>query len=221
MTDGRALAIEYLKQQRLLGGDAVILTEKPGNEKRETGNGVQATESPFPVSRVPKTESREHADIPPSGISFDPPSGDLFATDPIQRAATLADVATLIADCLKCKLCEGRTNTVPGEGSVTARLVVIGEGPGRTEDETGRPFVSVEPAAFTNMFFGVGVLKVKALYRKLRRLSLRHNGVIVFFDEADSLGNRGFTSRSFCGRFGDWRRIGRPSQESLGGCRWR
>ena len=141
MTDGRALAIEYLKQQRLLGGDAVILTEKPGNEKRDTGNGVQATESPFPVSRVPKTESREHADIPPSGISFDPPSGDLFATDPIQRAATLADVATLIADCQKCKLCEGRTNTVPGEGSATARLVVIGEGPGRTEDETGRPFV--------------------------------------------------------------------------------
>ena len=77
----------------------------------------------------------------PPGISFDPPSADLFAADPIQRAATLADVATLIADCQKCKLCEGRTNTVPGEGSATARLVVIGEGPGRTEDETGRPFV--------------------------------------------------------------------------------
>src|SRR5207245_1394143 len=74
-------------------------------------------------------------------ISFDPPSADLFAADPIQRAATLADVATLVADCQKCKLCEGRTNTVPGEGSATARLVVIGEGPGRTEDETGRPFV--------------------------------------------------------------------------------
>ncbi len=41
------------------------------------------------------------------------------------------------------------------------------------------------------MFMGVGVLKVKSLFRKLRKLSLRYGGVIVFFDEADSLGNRG------------------------------
>jgi len=140
LTDGRALAIEYLKQQRLLGGDSVILTDKPGNEKRDTGN-VEAPPVSFPVSRVPTTASPMQPDPLPSGISFDPPSADLFAADPIQRAATLADVATLIADCQKCKLCEGRTNTVPGEGSATARLVVIGEGPGRTEDETGRPFV--------------------------------------------------------------------------------
>ena len=141
MTDGRALAIEYLKQQRLLGGDSVILPEQPGNENRDTGNGDSSPVEAFPVSRVPKTESPERPGPAPSGISFDPPSADLFASDPIQRAATLADVATLIAACQKCKLCEGRTNTVPGEGSATARLVVIGEGPGRTEDETGRPFV--------------------------------------------------------------------------------
>jgi hypothetical protein len=41
------------------------------------------------------------------------------------------------------------------------------------------------------MFMGVGILKVKSLFRKLRRLALRYGGVIVFFDEADSLGNRG------------------------------
>lgn len=60
-----------------------------------------------------------------------------------------------------------------------------------TAGETGRPFVFVEPGAFINMFFGIGILKVKSLYRKLRKLSLRHGGVIVFFDEADSLGSRG------------------------------
>jgi len=57
--------------------------------------------------------------------------------------------------------------------------------------ETGKPFVFVDPGAFTNMFFGVGVLKVKSLFRKLRKLALRYGGVVVFFDEADSLGNRG------------------------------
>jgi ATP-dependent Zn protease len=61
--------------------------------------------------------------------------------------------------------------------------------------ETGRPFVFVDPGAFTNMFFGVGVLKVKSLFRKLRKLALRYGGVVVFFDEADSLGNRGIVTQ--------------------------
>ena len=41
------------------------------------------------------------------------------------------------------------------------------------------------------MFMGVGILKVKSLFRKLRKLALRYGGVIVFFDEADALGSRG------------------------------
>ncbi len=60
--------------------------------------------------------------------------------------------------------------------------------------ETGKPFVFVDPGAFTNMFMGVGVLKVKSLFRKLRKLALRYGGVVVFFDEADSLGNRGISA---------------------------
>ncbi|HEV8266355.1 MAG TPA: uracil-DNA glycosylase [Gemmatimonadales bacterium] len=135
MSDGRTLAREYLEQQRLLGGDAVILPGRPGNEKRDTGNVAMANEPTFPVSRVPTS------DLPPAGISFDPPSDDLFASDPVQQAHTLADVAALVAECTKCKLCESRTHTVPGEGPGDARLVVVGEGPGRTEDATGRPFV--------------------------------------------------------------------------------
>ncbi|MFN2316965.1 MAG: uracil-DNA glycosylase family protein [Gemmatimonadales bacterium] len=54
---------------------------------------------------------------------------------------TLDDVAAAVHHCNKCPLCEGRTNTVPGEGNPAARLMLIGEGPGATEDETGRPFV--------------------------------------------------------------------------------
>lgn len=71
----------------------------------------------------------------------------------------------------------------PGTGKTLIAEAVAGE--------TGRPYVFVDPGAFINMFFGVGILKVKSLYRKLRKLSLRHGGVIVFFDEADSLGSRG------------------------------
>lgn len=71
----------------------------------------------------------------------------------------------------------------PGTGKTLMAEAVAGE--------TGKPYVFVDPGAFQNMFFGVGILKVKSLFRKLRKLALRYGGVIVFFDEADSLGSRG------------------------------
>jgi len=71
----------------------------------------------------------------------------------------------------------------PGTGKTLMAQAVAGE--------TAKPFVFVEPGAFINMFMGVGILKVKSLYRKLRKLATRYGGVIVFIDEADSLGNRG------------------------------
>jgi ATP-dependent Zn protease len=71
----------------------------------------------------------------------------------------------------------------PGTGKTLMAEAVAGE--------TGKPYVFVDPGAFINMFLGVGILKVKALFRRLRKLALRYGGVIVFFDEADSLGNRG------------------------------
>ena len=71
----------------------------------------------------------------------------------------------------------------PGTGKTLMAEAVAGE--------TGKPYVFVDPGAFTAMFMGVGILKVKSLYRKLRKLAVRYGGVIVFFDEADSLGSRG------------------------------
>ena len=75
----------------------------------------------------------------------------------------------------------------PGTGKTLIAEAVAGE--------TQNPFVFVDPGAFVNMFMGVGILKVKSLFRKLRRLALRYGGVVVFFDEADSLGSRGAISQ--------------------------
>ncbi|HME65208.1 MAG TPA: AAA family ATPase, partial [Streptosporangiaceae bacterium] len=75
----------------------------------------------------------------------------------------------------------------PGTGKTLMAEAVAGE--------TGKPYVFVDPGAFINMFMGVGILKVKSLFRKLRKLAMRYGGVIVFFDEADSLGNRGMMTQ--------------------------
>ncbi len=71
----------------------------------------------------------------------------------------------------------------PGTGKTLIAEAVAGE--------TQVPFVFVEPGAFSNMFIGVGILKVKSLFRRLRKLALRYGGVVAFLDEADALGSRG------------------------------
>jgi len=76
----------------------------------------------------------------------------------------------------------------PGTGKTLIAEAVAGE--------TGRPFIFVDPGAFQAMFMGVGILKVKALFRKARKLALRFGGVIMFFDEADALGSRGALCRA-------------------------
>ncbi len=83
----------------------------------------------------------------------------------------------------------------PGTGKTLMAEAMAGE--------TGKPFVFVDPGAFNNMFFGVGILKVKFLFRKLRKLALRYGGVVVFFDEADALGNRGLAPAGGMGRYSE------------------
>ena len=59
--------------------------------------------------------------------------------------------------CEKCRLCQTRTNVVPGEGNPDAALMFIGEGPGRDEDLQGRPFVGRSGELLTRMIRGIGL----------------------------------------------------------------
>ena len=58
-----------------------------------------------------------------------------------RRADELAEIAKEIHVCEKCALSQGRTHAVPGDGSPTAEIMFIGEGPGFHEDRQGLPFV--------------------------------------------------------------------------------
>jgi DNA polymerase len=57
------------------------------------------------------------------------------------RRPTLEEIRAEMGDCRRCKLWRTRTHLVFGEGSPTAELMFIGEGPGAEEDQQGRPFV--------------------------------------------------------------------------------
>lgn len=108
---------------------------------------------PRPVERLADTKPTAGqpppADAPPAsgsgqrwpaGLVFGRAGVDLFG-GPLASYRTLEDVARAVASCAACPLYGTATHPVPGEGSPTASLVCVGEAPGATEDETGRPFV--------------------------------------------------------------------------------
>lgn len=78
--------------------------------------------------------------IPGPGIAVVPPEPTLLGND-LHLLKSLDAVAERIRTSYCCELCPHRTNAVPGEGNPKARLVLVGEAPGATEDATGRPFV--------------------------------------------------------------------------------
>ncbi len=62
-----------------------------------------------------------------------------------------------IRKCKKCLLHTSRTNAVPGEGPIDAKLMFVGEAPGAKEDETGRPFVGRSGKLLIEMIEGIGL----------------------------------------------------------------
>ena len=64
-----------------------------------------------------------------------------------------------IAQCHACRLRAGCTRVVPGEGNPRARLLLIGEGPGREEDRLGRPFVGEAGQLLDRMLASIGLTR--------------------------------------------------------------
>jgi DNA polymerase len=64
-----------------------------------------------------------------------------------------------IAACTRCPLHKTRTHTVPGEGDVNARIMFIGEAPGRNEDLQGKPFVGKAGDVFDKLLASIGITR--------------------------------------------------------------
>jgi uracil-DNA glycosylase len=71
----------------------------------------------------------------------------------------LAAVARAIDGCTRCKLSGSRTRIVLGHGNPTARLMFVGEAPGREEDEQGIPFVGAAGQLLTKIIEAMGTTR--------------------------------------------------------------
>ena len=91
---------------------------------------------------------RKHMPAPPE-IAAAVPAAD--------RAAALQLIRDEIGDCTRCALHAGRNKLVFGDGSPSARLMFVGEGPGADEDAQGLPFVGKAGQLLNNMIAAMGL----------------------------------------------------------------
>lgn len=88
-------------------------------------------------------------------VSLKPADKDCHSTD--AKTDVLRDFSRTVSTCTLCRLSEGRKNVVFGEGNPNAKLLFIGEAPGKEEDIQGRPFVGEAGALLTRLIQKMGL----------------------------------------------------------------
>jgi DNA polymerase len=158
VTGPRELFRRYLQQQIELGQPGHVHDGGPERAAGVTEPGQPANRSttqPLDRPARPPVRRSDGPPIPGPGIVIPPPPQDLFAADPLS-GHPMPEIERLIHACTRCGLHQGRKHAVPGEGPLDARLVVVGEGPGATEDELGRPFVGRAGELLTEILAAMG-----------------------------------------------------------------
>ena len=84
-------------------------------------------------------------------------TAQVSAAQVTEKAQELARLGAAIEKCRKCDLGKTRLHSVGGEGNPDARIVFVGEAPGATEDEQGRPFVGRAGTLLTKIIEAMGL----------------------------------------------------------------
>jgi len=168
----RARARLFLRSEAAMGQNALPL-RKAGR----AAGGLSGQKSEKAATTTEKGEqmlSRPNPgqkSSPKSSIALEQAPGaasvDIFIADgaaalpPLPREEKTRLLAQLeeqqVRNCPKCRLAQTRTQTVFGEGDVDAPIFFIGEGPGETEDQTGRPFVGRAGKLLDSMIVAMGL----------------------------------------------------------------
>lgn len=178
MTDPRRVLRRYFEQQAEAGetrlvlprdgvatltavGGPSIVVDEAGEPDESSAAGAspptpaQPQIDPDPAEDAEPKWLRGAPSIPGPGLEIVPPDTNLFVSDPLAEAS-LEQLADMVRSCTRCQLCRTRTNGVPGEGAPNAQLMVVGEGPGAKEDETGRPFVGAAGQLLNEILNAIG-----------------------------------------------------------------
>ena len=138
--------------------DRYALAERDAAAPRDTALRTQ--------SAPPQVATRSVAEPPPPVPKIDPVA---VAQTAASRATTLDALRQAIADFPHCDLRRGARNTVFADGNPAARVMIVGEAPGRDEDQQGLPFVGRAGQLLDRMFAAIGLARqspdaTRALY---------------------------------------------------------
>jgi uracil-DNA glycosylase len=178
--DVRAQLRQYLEQRRDAGDQELVLDSMSVDEVMRLLGALKnrPVETVVPIPVTPRQSAPPppalavpvaSAPAPPLPIvaSGEPivvgsARAELFGGGPHAALATLDDVAAAATACTRCSLYQTATHCVPGEGSPQAKLVCVGEAPGETEDQTGRPFVGKAGQLLTKILAAIDVKREDA-----------------------------------------------------------
>ena len=177
--DIRAQLRRYLEQRRDAGDQELVLDSLSVDEVMRllgalSNRPVEAEvplvpqrAEPVPTAEANPPRAMLNADsqlpvtVPGESIVVGKSGAGLFA-GPHASLATLEDVAAAATVCTRCSLSQSATRCVPGEGSPQAQLVCVGEAPGETEDQTGRPFVGKAGQLLTKILAAIDIKREDA-----------------------------------------------------------
>ena len=136
------------------------------DEQEESGATLASAHEPAAAtSEVLTPQSNFFGEEPaiPARKGFSAPPQVAAIVPAADRATALTIIRDDIGDCTRCALHTGRHTIVFADGSPTARLMFVGEGPGADEDAQGLPFVGRAGQLLNNMIAAMG-LKREEVY---------------------------------------------------------
>lgn len=134
----------------------------------EMSNGAMGFRSPsfepLPQNRARQTAVERPSPPPPEKPAAEPTASPeqpkpSRTTMGRSKFGSLDNLRAHIGDCTRCPLHEKRSHIVFGEGNPEARIVFVGEGPGRDEDLQGRPFVGAAGQLLDKIIGAMGLTR--------------------------------------------------------------
>ena len=132
--------IESWARNRLASGEETLYLS--GAVVRDSRSVIREEENNLNMKNkketvIPKSDSRTTNHEP----RITAPEPRITTSDDWKKAQDLPTLQSMISGCTKCDLHKTRTNFVFGVGNPNAKVMIIGEAPGKDEDEKGEPFV--------------------------------------------------------------------------------
>lgn len=128
----------------------VILPQVPAEEKNlQEENKTAVSETVSQNENIPDSENLSQNSEPLSDFKM---------------KEKIDSLNQKINGCKRCVLSRSRTNVVPGMGVMNPFVLVIGEGPGESEDMTGLPFVGAAGQLLDKMLSAIGLSRAKNCY---------------------------------------------------------